>query len=91
MSSISKKSFANKSKSCAELSFSVQFKKQYLEQKTFSEILEEKNKALCEIDELEDEVTNEDSDSGSNVVIVSNRSNSSYYDPEIRKILNCYL
>ena len=51
----------------------------------------EKNKALCEIDEPEDELTNEDSESESNVVIVSNRSNSSYYDPEVRKILNCYL
>ena len=39
----------------------------------------------------EDELTNEDSESESNVVIVSNRSNSSYYDPEVRKILNCYL
>ena len=90
MSNISKKFYVNKSKSCSELSFSVLFKKAYLE-KNFSEILEEKNKALCEIDEPEDELTNEDSESESNVVIVSNRSNSSYYDPEVRKVLNCYL
>ena len=83
----------NKSKSCSELSFSAQFKKKYLDNGNFNEILEEKSKALCEMDELIDEITDEDSsiESECEVVIVSNRANSSYYDPKVRQIINRYL
>ena len=45
------------------------------------------------MDELIDEITDEDSsiESECEVVIVSNRANSSYYDPKVRQIINRYL
>lgn len=93
MSDITDTFFVNKSKSCSELSFSAQFHKKYLQEGNFIELLEEKNKALCAMDELNDEVTDKDSsfESECDVIIVSNRSNSSYYDPKIRKIIKRYL
>ena len=93
MSDITDTFFVNKSKSCSELSFSAQFHKKYLQEGNFIELLEEKNKALCAMDELDCEVTYEDSsvESECDVIIVSNRSNSSYYDPKIRKIIKRYL
>ena len=86
--------FDYKSKSCPSLPVSLQLQTKLHFEEPFRDMLTDKDKALESLDYLDSNIQEETSDETSfydaNIVIISNRSESSYYDSSIKDIIkNC--